>query len=530
MTEGIEVGQVLAGKYRVERLLGAGGMGFVLLASHLELHQRVALKLLHRELGDLPAALARFMQEGRTAARLRSEHVGKVLDVGRLPTGEAYLVMEYLEGHDLANEIAERGAVAIPTAVDYVLQACEAVAEAHALGIIHRDLKPANLFLAKTAYGEHCVKVLDFGISKIRADANLAVSSPALTGSHTIMGSPSYMAPEQMRASRDVNGRTDIWALGTILYELIAGHAAFAGDTLAVVCSAVLNDAPASLQALRPDVPPGLESIVFRCLSKDAAHRYGNVVELVHDLLRFAPEQSRDVMDRINRLVGDLASNQLRARAASPADPSSHSSDAPGIPPTLSMLHEPAAADVVKFSETSNKIKLPTIATAPGTGVVWSGTNLGISTKPKRKRSVVFAVTALLALAAGAFMVLRLRASVTTPTAAAASAGPNNGALALAAPPPSNAAASPPASQGSLNERQSAAAAASASAAGAAPEKTKNKIAESSKALSRPPPAAHAEESARASEPVVPKPEPPKVEPAAAPVRSSRVTDYGGRE
>ena len=546
MTEGFAVGQVLAGKYRVERLLGAGGMGYVLLVSHLELHQRVALKLLHRELGDVPEALSRFMQEGRTAARLRSEHVGKVLDVGRLPSGEAYLVMEFLEGHDLAEEIAAHGPISIETAVSYVLQACEAVSEAHAHGIVHRDLKPANLFLARTAYGEHCVKVLDFGISKIRSDANFAVSSPALTGSHTIMGSPAYMAPEQMRASRDVDGRTDIWALGTILYELIAGSAAFNGDTLAVVCSAVLNDAPRSLRALRADLPPSLESIVLRCLEKQPTRRFGSVLELVGALVPFGPESHRDVMERIGRLVGDVAPEQVQAiaavRAALQLTPPGQEQDARNIPATLSMVQQPVSSGDVKVLNTGQQINLQS-TTAPGTGVVWSGTDLGISSRPNARRSLVIGVTAVIALAAGMFSVFRWRGAagpaVSSANALAANSaeranGPVVAAQLVESSHPASAASERAATSDQATDKGNHASAAAPSVeARKKPIDSKGTTAATPTAAGKSSASAAAQAPlpapAKAPEPAIARPDSPKAEPAA-PGRTSRVTDYGGRE
>ncbi len=531
MTEGIAVGQVLAGKYRVERQLGVGGMGYVLLASHLGLHQRVALKLLHGELGDVPQALSRFMQEGRTAARLRSEHVGKVLDVGRLPSGEAYLVMEYLEGHDLATEVAERGPMPIQAAVGYVLQACEAVAEAHAYGIVHRDLKPANLFLSRTAYGDPCVKVLDFGISKIRSDANFVVSSPALTGSHTIMGSPSYMAPEQMRASRDVDGRTDIWALGTILYELITGSTAFNGDTLAIVCSAVLNDSPPPLSAYRSDLPAGLEGVILRCLEKQPGRRFSTVVDLVRELVPFGPEDCSDTVERIGRLVGDIAPDQVRAVATLEAQSTPHASGEVVIPPTLSMLHDPSG-NWVDASQ-----PFPNETTAPGTGVVWSGTDLGIATRSVAKRSLVVGV-ALVALVAGLVSVLRMRGA-SSPVASAGA--PVVSVRSLAAVPATVQLAvqgglAPTTSQRvPMSEPIANTSPQAAEASARAPQSLELRARGLVSASVAVRPAANdatlprANAKQNAAELVAAKPDPPKVEPLT-PSHSSRVTDFGGRE
>jgi serine/threonine-protein kinase len=210
-----QIGRVLLGKYRIEHVLGHGGMGMVLGARHLELGELFALKLL------LPHALAdedlkhRFAREARAAARLKGEHAARVHDIGRLEDGAPYMVMEYLEGTDLRALLRARGPLPAAEAVDYMLQACHAIREAHALGIVHRDLKPANLFLARRPDGSACMKVLDFGISK-----ELGSVAGDLTKTGELLGSPLYMSPEQMVRRRDVDGRSDVWALGVVLYEL----------------------------------------------------------------------------------------------------------------------------------------------------------------------------------------------------------------------------------------------------------------------------------------------------------------------
>ncbi|HTB76104.1 MAG TPA: serine/threonine-protein kinase [Polyangiaceae bacterium] len=215
VTAGVRQGDILARKYRVERVLGAGGMGVVVAACHLQLHQKVAIKFLLPEALSNAEAVERFAREARAAVKITSEHVARVIDVGTLDTGAPYMVMEFLEGHDLAQWVRLRGSLLLEQAVDFVLQACEALAEAHALGIVHRDLKPANLFIVRGADALHAVKVLDFGISKA---AGLEV---ALTRTAAVMGSPLYMSPEQMAASRNVDARTNIWAMGIVLYELL---------------------------------------------------------------------------------------------------------------------------------------------------------------------------------------------------------------------------------------------------------------------------------------------------------------------
>src|SRR5262245_18034417 len=216
----VQPGDMLAGKYRVERVLGAGGMGVVVSAMHIDLEERRAIKLMHS--ADLANAqtVERFLREARAAARLRSDHVAKVHDVGRLETGAPYIVMELLVGEDLSHLLKARGPLPIEEAVLYILQACDAIGEAHAAGIVHRDLKPANLVLSRRPNGAPCVKVLDFGISKRTAPAGSAMLQSEITGTAEVIGSPHYMSPEQMRSTRNVDNRTDIWSLGVILYKL----------------------------------------------------------------------------------------------------------------------------------------------------------------------------------------------------------------------------------------------------------------------------------------------------------------------
>ena len=209
----VEQGDVLAGKYRVDRVLGVGGMGVVVAATHLQLEERVALKFMLPEAYGDPDLAARFTREARAAVKLKSEHVARVLDVGTLDTGAPYIVMEYLDGTDLADELHKKGPLPVHEAAEYVLQACDALAEAHALGIVHRDLKPANLFLTRRGDGSPLVKLLDFGISKTSAFNDAGV---AMTKTAAMMGSALYMSPEQMTSPKDVDARADVWALGTI--------------------------------------------------------------------------------------------------------------------------------------------------------------------------------------------------------------------------------------------------------------------------------------------------------------------------
>jgi serine/threonine protein kinase len=260
------VDDVLADKYRIERELGRGGMGIVLSAMHIQLEERVAIKFLLPDLSHDPALVARFLREGRAAIKIRSEHVVRVRDVATLPGGTPYLVMEYLQGKNFEELLEAQGRLPTELAVDHLLQATEALAEAHALGMVHRDLKPANLFLAHRADGSPCVKVLDFGITKVTESAG-AVNFDT-TKTSIVMGSPRYMSPEQMRSSRTIDARADIWALGVILHELVTGAAPFDGTTMPDLLAAILQDPPPPLRLHRPDAPQELEAIVAKCLEK----------------------------------------------------------------------------------------------------------------------------------------------------------------------------------------------------------------------------------------------------------------------
>jgi serine/threonine protein kinase len=294
-------GELVGGKYRIERLLGTGAMGAVFAARHELLQQTVALKVMLPEVAASQLASARFLNEARAAARIEGEHVARVLDVGHLENDAPFIALELLEGADLARVLAKRGCFSKDDALLYILQALEAVAQAHALGIVHRDLKPANLFLSQRRDGTQVVKVLDFGISKalkVQAEA----STSALTQSSSMLGSPLYMSPEQVRSSRDVDQRADVWAFGVILFEFLTGKAPFNAQSVNQVLVQILEQEPLSLRSLRPDLPEPLEKAIVRCLSKDAAQRFGDVASLALALTPFAPLEARPLIDRIQRI------------------------------------------------------------------------------------------------------------------------------------------------------------------------------------------------------------------------------------
>jgi serine/threonine-protein kinase len=296
----IAPGDILLKKYRVERLIGEGGTGIVLSATHIQLEQRVAIKFLRRALAD-DELRTRFEREARAIGKIESDHVVIVLDAGALEDGAPYMVMEYLDGRDLARVLKEDGPLDVEQAVDCMLQVCEALAEAHANGIVHRDLKPANLFLTRRADDQVHVKVVDFGISKI-LDKKLVEADGLpheMTIAHAVLGSPRWMAPEQIRDSKDVDGRADLWSVGAVLFQLITGTHAFEAEGNVQASLAVLTSEPRKLRALAPHAPAALEDIVSRCLTKDVTKRFQTAAELARALRPFASERARDSLDQL---------------------------------------------------------------------------------------------------------------------------------------------------------------------------------------------------------------------------------------
>jgi serine/threonine protein kinase len=308
-------GDVLDGKYRVERRLGSGGMGIVVAARHIKLQTRVALKFLQPSLAKDAESVKRFEREARASVALKGEHAVRILDVGELSGGSPYLVMEYLTGTDLGTLVDQRE-LFVSEAVSYVLQACEAVAEAHSLGIVHRDLKPGNLFLTEGAAGAPLVKVVDFGLAKM---VKLSAKQSSLTHTTDLVGSPAYMSPEQLHDAKEVDRRSDIWSLGVCLYELIERHLPFEGQTVPSVCLNVTSAAPRPFA--RPDLPPQLAAVILRCLEKDPAARFPDVPSFAAALEPFAGEAMRGATDRILAIAqqGESRSRSVSERPPPPA-------------------------------------------------------------------------------------------------------------------------------------------------------------------------------------------------------------------
>ena len=274
-------GTILLGKYRIEELIGTGGMGNVVRASHLYLQQAVAIKILLPQMVESESTVQRFLREAQAAVKLKSEHSARVMDVGTTPDGAPFMVMEYLDGNDLNQILRHHGPQLPPIVVDLMLQACEGIAEAHALGIIHRDIKPSNFFITRRPDGSMLLKILDFGISKT------PVGYDDLTGTQMVIGTPSYMAPEQMKSGRSADPRSDIWSIGVVMYQLLTGLTPFTGESYADLVLKVGLEPPAPI--LVP-LPNGLGEVVLRCLEKDPKRRFQNVGELARMLAPYATD------------------------------------------------------------------------------------------------------------------------------------------------------------------------------------------------------------------------------------------------
>jgi serine/threonine protein kinase len=336
----LDVGDVVAKKYRLERLIGEGGTGVVVAARHLQLEQPVAIKFLRTALASEEVQM-RFEREARAIAKIQSEHVVLVLDVGTLTDGLPYMVMEFLEGRDLARILKEDGPLGIEDAVDCMLQVCEALSEAHANGIVHRDLKPGNLFLTRREEddGPH-IKVVDFGISKIMDKRLLsgARGPKEMTGAFEVLGSPRYMAPEQLRNSKDVDHRADLWSVGAVLFQLVAGKHAFDAESNTHASLRVLTSEPDLLRKHAPHAPPKLEEIVTKCLTKDVTKRYQSARELAAALEPFASERTKDSLERMAK-AKEAPSLNIALQVASVVPPSG---EAP-VPHKSEIITSPSA-------------------------------------------------------------------------------------------------------------------------------------------------------------------------------------------
>lgn len=397
MSAPVSEGDVVLDKYRVERVLGRGGMGVVVAATHIELDHRVALKFLLPEALQHREIVERFAREARAAAKIQSQHVARVIDTGRMPSGAPFMVMEYLDGRDLADVLEQDGPLEPGVAVSYVLQACEAIAEAHAAGIVHRDLKPSNLFLANQRDRRAIVKVLDFGISKLRDP-----KSAALTQTATMMGSPHYMSPEQLTSSKDVDARTDIWSLGVILYELVSGRRPFEAETMPEIVALILRNQPERLGTMRPGISLDLELAIARCLASSVRDRYPTIAALAAAIrpLSSDVEAAQASVGRISRVLGGVSlpphrsGGEVSESVATSATVALGSAMAPGAVAAVSVTSGAGAP----LAETRSVAVVPVTAASPHPG-------------SRRRRAPIAALAGALVLGGGVFIALRVTSS-----------------------------------------------------------------------------------------------------------------------
>ncbi len=407
-------GDVIAGKYEISRLLGKGGMGVVVEAQHKKLGTRVAIKFLMPDALTSHDSVARFDREARASALLRSPYVVRVLDIDATPDGLPFIVMEYLDGHDLGSEIRRRGQIPVVDAVDWVLQACIGLAEAHARGIVHRDIKPANLYLCKEASGP-IVKVMDFGVSKLLAGHG----EIDLTTTDTAVGTPNYMAPEQLLSSRAIDHRADVWALGVVLYRMLCGAFPFSGATPTALAIAIATEPPVPILSVAPSLPPDVAAAVMRALEKDVARRHADVVAF-------------------GRALEPFGSKRVAFAAAVAGMPPPHAQSAPDL-----------AAAVTVSNERTHPMEAPVVVDDmnAGTERAWAKRAAGAPVTPRRSTwplmlAMISGTIALLgALAISLAFSMRKKPPLTAssaaePAASVTSSVAESAEAAFAPPPP----------------------------------------------------------------------------------------------
>lgn len=501
-------GDMIAGKYVLDRLLGQGGMGAVFAARHLKLSKSVAIKIMLADTSN-PEASTRFINEGRAAANIQNEHVVRVDDVDE-EKGYAYMVLELLEGEDLAQvlerELTHR--LQPHVAVGYVLQALKGVMQAHAIGIVHRDLKPSNLFLAKRKDGSVVVKVLDFGISKAQGSSALAASPNALTSTKAMLGSPLYMSPEQLRSSKSVDHRADIWAIGVILYELITGTLPFMGDNLGELFAAILEMEPVPLRQRVDGVHPGLEEIVLRCLARRPENRFQTVEELANALAPYATPQSGlnstaivppNYQPNPQPNVGVGATGAMTPNQALMQASSSHSQIATGTGPRV------VGGTVALGAMTPTNMQATN-----GSG--WQSTGGGTVDIPKSKAPLAIGLVAAFVFVAAAAVGIALVVKSKHPTADTTSK--SGSALATSSPPPAPSSLPSLANSAPATPMTAASTAPLASVTGAPPAPTAPTTTKAGSGHHSSPPPIKVDPSPKPPEPKPPEPKPTAPKPA----------------
>jgi eukaryotic-like serine/threonine-protein kinase len=429
----VRPGEVVAEKYRVEATLGVGGMGVVVAARDEVLERRVAIKFLLPRLAGSEIAVQRFAREARAATRITSEHVVRLLEIDKLPNGTPFFVMEYLEGRDLRTVLREDGPLVPSVAVDYLLQALQAVAEGHLKGIVHRDIKPGNLFLTSRADGTPLIKVLDFGIAK-RLEQPDELDHGSLTSSDDVrLGSPAYMPPEQLQDPRDVDTRSDIWAIGATLYELVSGKPPFEGPSYVELVSHILSAPLESISSRAPGqvLPQGLEEVLKKCLEKQRALRYANAAELATALARFGSLDARMSLTRVTGLQALPAPQSLGPRTISDSGPTCTTTlSVPGdAPPT--QRQEVSVKSAVEVRPSRSWVVVA--GTAAIVAIAFAVRGLGGSSAPPQKVSVPPAAAAH-AVTPIAKPIMPASAPDVIGAPAASLAGPSPAAAAAATP------------------------------------------------------------------------------------------------
>lgn len=378
-------GHVVDGKYKIIRVIGRGGMGVVYEAHHLLLAQSVALKVVLPEIAGHPEIVARFMSEARNSAKIESDHVARVMDVGKLENGIPFMVMELLTGQDLDAILTSEGALDATRVVDLMLETLDGVASAHALGIIHRDLKPGNLFVSRKGSRLTRVKVLDFGISKNLGAAQFAGSH--VTSTSSIVGSPAYMSPEQLRGSKQIDARADIWSLGVIAYQLVTGVLPYESDNVGALFAAILETEPLRPRQLKPDMPEALDIAIMKCLQKKPADRFKTTLELAAALTPMGTKIAERALERIQSLVLMTPTAQFMPTSSSPAI------DASSTPP----IREPAALASTHISDVHLEALAPN---PPSTQGSWASQPVKPSAFKKSGVLLLLGGIALIAIAA----------------------------------------------------------------------------------------------------------------------------------
>jgi serine/threonine-protein kinase len=386
----VAIGDVINGKYVIESFLGEGGVGVVAGARNIELDERVALKFLRPEMLAQPEIIARFMREAKAACSIKSEYVANVYDVGTQPDGSPFLVMEFLEGSDLGSVVEERGIFDVREAAEYVMQTCEALAVAHAKGIVHRDIKPENLFLTSRA-GMSVVKVLDFGISKANLTGSIFGSALPVVKTVNLMGTPLYMSPEQIRSADGGDMRSDIWALGMVLYELLTGALPISAPTITELCAAILEAPMVSITQHRSDLPPAFVEQLERCIEREPARRFQNVAEMARAFMPFAPKRARICAERAAQALraADLI-EESSSRFLSTVPPAAPSDGNPAVTQPSGLRLPPISSpDVLAAAAAS--ASLPALVPEP--------------TPPPSRTKLLVALVAFAVLAASAAVI-----------------------------------------------------------------------------------------------------------------------------